>query len=158
MINPLSLAPRTIHLLTSGAFALDGGAMFGAVPKALWQRSNPADEANRITLLCRHWLIDHAYPAGGGISRRILVDTGIGNKLSEKEVRIYRKYYNTEKVPGTHIAPHTLDMAAMWAVLTRLEEPKKHNLSLLQKLKLYDGKTLPGFTQDNITNSTKAIE
>ncbi len=45
---------------------------------------------------------------------------------------------------GKHIAPHTLEMAAMWAVLTRLEEPKKHNLTLLQKLKLYDGKTLPG--------------
>ncbi len=40
-----------------------------------------------------------------------------------------------------HIAPHTLEMAAMWAVLTRLEEPKKHNLTLVQKMKLYDGKT-----------------
>ena len=38
----------------------------------------------------------------------------------------------------------------MWAVLTRLEEPKKHQLTLLQKLKLYNGKTLPGFTEDNI--------
>ena len=43
----------------------------------------------------------------------------------------------------------------MWAVLTRLEEPKKHNLSLLQKLKLYDGKTLPGFTEDNIKELRK---
>ena len=38
----------------------------------------------------------------------------------------------------------------MWAVLTRLEEPKKANLTLLQKLKLYNGKTLPGFTEDNV--------
>ena len=43
----------------------------------------------------------------------------------------------------------------MWAVLTRLEEPKKHNLTLLQKLKLYDGKTLPGFTEDNIKELRK---
>jgi hypothetical protein len=43
----------------------------------------------------------------------------------------------------------------MWAVLTRLEEPKKHNLTLLQKLKLYDGKTLPGFTQDNVKELRK---
>ncbi len=43
----------------------------------------------------------------------------------------------------------------MWAVLTRLEEPKKHNLSLLQKLKLYNGKTLPGFTEDNIKELRK---
>ena len=43
----------------------------------------------------------------------------------------------------------------MWAVLTRLEEPKKHNLSLLQKLKLYNGKTLPNFTEDNIKELRK---
>src|SRR5688500_5432518 len=41
-------------------------------------------------------------------------------------------------------------MAAMWAVLTRLEEPKNASLSMLQKLKLYDGKTLPGFTEENV--------
>ena len=43
----------------------------------------------------------------------------------------------------------------MWAVLTRLEDPKKHQLSLVQKMKLYDGKTLPGFTQDNIKELRK---
>ena len=43
----------------------------------------------------------------------------------------------------------------MWAVLTRLEPPKKHDLTLLQKLKLYDGKTLPGFTQDNVKELRK---
>ena len=43
----------------------------------------------------------------------------------------------------------------MWAVLTRLEEPKKANLTLLQKLKLYNGKTLPGFTEDNIKELRK---
>jgi hypothetical protein len=53
---------------------------------------------------------------------------------------------STKHVPGKHIAPHTLEIAAMWAVLTRLEEPKKANLTLLQKLKLYNGKSLPGFT------------
>jgi serine protein kinase len=44
-------------------------------------------------------------------------------------------------------------MAAMWAVLTRLEEPKHANLTLLQKLKLYNGKTLPGFTEDNVNRA-----
>ena len=44
----------------------------------------------------------------------------------------------------------------MWAVLTRLEEPKKAKLTLLQKLKLYDGKSLPGFTEDNIKELRKA--
>jgi serine protein kinase len=70
------------------------------------------------------------------------------------EVKIYRKDFNPQTV-RKHIAPHTLEMAAMWAVLTRLEEPKKANLTLLQKLKLYDGKTLPGFTEDNIKELRK---
>ena len=46
----------------------------------------------------------------------------------------------------------------MWAVLTRLEEPKNANLTLLQKLKLYNGKTLPGFTEDNIKELRKEAE
>ncbi len=83
MTSPLRLGPWTIHPLRSGTFALDGGAMFGSVPKALWERTNPADEANRIDLACRHLLIDDG-------QRRILVDTGLGNKLSAKEVRIFR--------------------------------------------------------------------
>jgi len=49
-------------------------------------------------------------------------------------------------------------MAAMWAVLTRLDEPKKHSLTLLQKLKLYDGKTLAGFTEDNIKELRKEAQ
>jgi len=46
-------------------------------------------------------------------------------------------------------------VAAMWAILTRLEEPKKHNLTLLQKMKLYDGKVLPGYTQDTVKELRK---
>ena len=54
------------------------------------------------------------------------------NTVLDHEVRIYEKDYNPEKIRGKHIAPHTIAMAAMWAVLTRLEDPKKHNLSLMQ--------------------------
>lgn len=86
--------------------------------------------------------------------RTIKVDIPYITRWSE-EVRIYRKDYNPERIKGKHIAPHTLEMAAMWAVLTRLEEPKKHNLTLMQKLKLYDGKTLPGYTQDNVKELRK---
>ena len=66
------------------------------------------------------------------------------------EIKIYEKDYNQKKVKGKHIAPHTIEMAAMWAILTRLEPPKNASLTLLQKLKLYNGKTLPGFTEENI--------
>ncbi len=81
--------------------------------------------------------------------RTIKVDIPYNIKLSD-EIRIYERDFNKKKVQGKHIAPHTIEMAAMWAVLTRLEEPKKANLTLLQKLKLYNGKSLPGFTEDNI--------
>ena len=86
--------------------------------------------------------------------RTIKIDIPYITRLQE-ETKIYRKDYNPAKIRGKHIAPHTLEVAAMWAVLTRLEDPKKHNLTLLQKLKLYDGKTLPGFTQDNIKELRK---
>jgi serine protein kinase len=86
--------------------------------------------------------------------RTVKIDIPYITKLNE-EVRIYEKDFNSRQIKGKHIAPHTLEMAAMWAVLTRLEEPKKHNLSPLQKLKLYNGKTLPNFTEDNIKELRK---
>ena len=89
--------------------------------------------------------------------RTIKIDIPYISKLSE-EVKIYEKDFAQDKVPSVHIAPHTLDMAAMWAVLTRLEEPKKAGLTLLQKMKLYDGKMLPGFTQDNVKELRKETE
>jgi serine protein kinase len=70
--------------------------------------------------------------------------------ILKNEIKIYEKDYNSKTVKGKHIAPHTIEMAAMWAILTRLEEPKHAGLTRLQKLKLYNGKTLPGFTEDNI--------
>lgn len=85
--------------------------------------------------------------------RTVRIDIPYVTRLRD-EVRIYERDFNRKKV-RVHIAPHTLEMAAMWAVLTRLEEPKKPNLTLLQKLKLYNGKTLPGFTEDNIKELRK---
>jgi len=81
--------------------------------------------------------------------RTVKIDVPYITKLSD-EIKIYEKDYNPNRLKGKHIAPHTVEMAAMWAVLTRLEEPKKAQLTLLQKLKLYNGKSLPGFTEDNI--------
>lgn len=86
--------------------------------------------------------------------RTVKIDIPYITKLQE-EVKIYTKDYNDRRVRGRFIAPHTLEMAAMWAVLTRLEDPKNQQLSTLQKLKLYDGKTLPGFTQDNVKELRK---
>jgi serine protein kinase len=81
--------------------------------------------------------------------RTVKIDVPYVTRLKE-EIRIYEKDFNPERVKGKHIAPHTVEIAAMWAVLTRLTQPKHANLTLLQKLKLYNGKTLPGFTEDNV--------
>jgi glyoxylase-like metal-dependent hydrolase (beta-lactamase superfamily II) len=71
-----------LRTLSDGAFRLDGGAMFGVVPKPLWEKRVPADARNRISLGMRPLLVQ----AGG---RRILIDAGIGGKMTEKETEIY---------------------------------------------------------------------
>ncbi|TMQ33998.1 MAG: serine protein kinase [Planctomycetota bacterium] len=81
--------------------------------------------------------------------RTVKIDIPYVTRLKD-EIRIYEKDFNADRVRGKHIAPHTIEIAAMWAVLTRLVQPKHANLTLLQKLKLYNGKTLPGFTEDNV--------
>jgi len=86
--------------------------------------------------------------------RTVKIDIPYITRL-DQEIRIYEKDFNPETVPHIHIAPHTLEMASMWAVLTRLEEPKKANLTIMQKLKLYNGKTIPGFTEDNVKELRK---
>ncbi len=78
------------HALDGGRVWLDGGAMFGIVPKPLWERRIPADEKNRIPLAMRCLLIEH----DDGL---ILVDTGIGNKDDEK----FRTIYNVENAGTT---------------------------------------------------------
>src|SRR6266498_3795774 len=72
----------TCHALEAGRQHLDGGAMFGVVPKVLWARRAPADDRNRIPLALRCLLIEH----DDGL---VLIDTGIGNKENEKFIGIY---------------------------------------------------------------------
>ncbi len=72
-----------VHLLNDGFFALDGGAMFGIIPKPLWSKEIPADEQNRIRMSL------HCPLATDG-SDAILVDTGVGERLSEKEREIFK--------------------------------------------------------------------
>jgi glyoxylase-like metal-dependent hydrolase (beta-lactamase superfamily II) len=72
----------TVHAIQAGGQRLDGGAMFGVVPKPLWEKRIPADARNRIQLALRCLLIEH--PSG-----LILIDTGAGNKENEKFKDIY---------------------------------------------------------------------
>ncbi len=86
--------------------------------------------------------------------RTVKIDVPYITKLKD-EIKIYKKDFNSERIRGKSIAPHTVEVAAMWAILTRLEHPKKANISLVQKMKLYDGKTLSGFTEDNVKELRK---
>lgn len=72
-----------LHSINTGLFKLDGGAMFGVVPKSIWQKTNPADNNNMCTWAMRLLLVEEG-------KRLILVDTGIGNKQSEK---FFSHYY-----------------------------------------------------------------
>ena len=82
LLEQLRLGELDISLIQAGGQRLDGGAMFGVVPKPLWERRIPADERNRIALGMRCVLIRH--PSG-----LVLVDTGAGNKETEKFNDIY---------------------------------------------------------------------
>jgi len=86
--------------------------------------------------------------------RTMKIDIPYISKL-EEERKIYERDFNPERITSKHIAPHTIETVSMWAVLTRLEEPKKANLTLLQKLKLYNGQTLSGYTEDNVKELRK---
>jgi glyoxylase-like metal-dependent hydrolase (beta-lactamase superfamily II) len=79
----MKLGQFEIRAVETGRFRLDGGAMFGVVPKVLWSRTNPADESNRIAMAMRA-----LYVEGGG--RRLLVDGGSGTDFGEKMNRIYQ--------------------------------------------------------------------
>jgi len=72
-----------LYPISTGTFKLDGGAMFGVVPKTLWNRHNPADESNLCTWAMRCLLIENG-------NRLMLVDTGLGTKQSEKFFSFYQ--------------------------------------------------------------------
>ena len=74
-----------LYPIEAGNFKLDGGAMFGVVPKTLWSRTNPADQNNMIDIAARCLLIE----AG---NRLLLIDTGMGNKQSEKFFSYYYRW------------------------------------------------------------------
>lgn len=80
-----------LYTVETGNFKLDGGAMFGVVPKTIWQKTNPADANNRIDIAARSLLVEDG-------DRLTLIDTGLGNKQSDKFFSYYHLWGN-----------HTLD-------------------------------------------------
>lgn len=86
-----------LYTINTGFFKLDGGAMFGVVPKTIWQKTNPADANNLCTWAMRCLLIEDG-------NRLILVDTGIGNKQNEKFFSYY--YLHGDDTMDKSLAAH----------------------------------------------------
>lgn len=78
----MKIGKYKLSIIESGNFRLDGGAMFGIIPKPLWQKTNPADEVNRIKLSTRHLILQSE-------SKKIIIETGMGNKWDDKMKNIY---------------------------------------------------------------------
>lgn len=83
----MQIGDYKLHSIQAGLFKLDGGSMFGVVPKILWNRTNPSDESNRIEMCTRVLLLESK-------DKKILIDTGIGHKMSERLNQIYGVDYS----------------------------------------------------------------
>ncbi len=84
----MKIGKYNLHFINSGYFSLDGGAMFGIIPKPLWEKSNPPDINNRIKLATRNLVLTDG-------KKNILIDTGMGNKWDDRSKSIYEIQQNT---------------------------------------------------------------
>lgn len=91
-----------IHAIDTGYFKLDGGAMFGVVPKQIWNRTNPADNNNLCSFAMRSMLIEDG-------NRLILIDTGLGNKQSDKFFSHYHLHGDNTLESSIKKAGYSLD-------------------------------------------------
>lgn len=108
-IPTLELGSFRVHWLRGGRFRLDGGAMFGPVPKVLWRRRYPCDEHNTIPMQASPLLV--VTPEA-----RLLIDTGTGDKLDEKQKRIFRREEApapVEDLARLGLTPEDIDFVVM---------------------------------------------
>ena len=91
-----------VYPIEAGNFKLDGGAMFGVVPKSLWTKTNPADADNMIEMSSRCMLVENS-------DKLILVDTGMGDKQSEKFFKHYKRWGNDNLVKSINSAGFSID-------------------------------------------------
>lgn len=105
----MHIGSYNVSALETGEFALDGGAMFGVVPKTLWSKRIPVDEKNRIDMRLRCLLLE-------GDGRRILIDCGMGRKWDAKMADIYRLDYSRLNLEQS-LAEHNLSPEKITDVL-----------------------------------------
>ncbi|MEB6549549.1 PrkA family serine protein kinase [Heyndrickxia sporothermodurans] len=90
-------------------------------------------------------------------SRIIVMPVPYNLKVTQEE-KIYEKMINESDVANVHIAPHTLKIAAMFSILTRLKEPKRGDIDLIKKMRLYDGESVEGFNSADIDELKKEYQ
>ena len=129
----MKIGKYELKVIETGVFGLDGGAMFGIIPKPLWSKSNPADEQNRVSLNARNLLLVSD-------SRKILIDTGIGSDWDEKFIRNYR-LDQSEKTMSNSFNKHSIKTDEITDVLlTHLHFDHTGGSTYLK-----DGKWIPTF-------------
>ena len=79
----MNIGGYELYSIETSRFSLDGGAMFGIIPKPMWEKEAPADDQNRITMVTRSLLLV-------GHDKKIIIDTGNGDKWQEKLKSIYK--------------------------------------------------------------------
>lgn len=108
MVKLLSEKPK-VYLLSDGVAAIDGGAMFGVVPKVFWEKHYVPDEKNRIDVALNCLLVEVN-------NKKVLIDTGIGNKFEQKHVEIYKIRKQTDLITELKILslePQDIDVVIL---------------------------------------------
>lgn len=129
----MKIGKYNLYALETGFFGLDGGAMFGVIPKPIWELSNSADEMNRVSLITRNLLLVSD-------SRKILIDTGIGENWDEKFKRIYRLDHSSFTMEAALKSAGYKPEEITDVILTHL-----HFDHTGGSTKLYNGKWIPAF-------------
>jgi len=147
-----------IYPLNTGNFKLDGGAMFGVVPKSLWSRTNPADTNNMCSWSMRCLLIEDE-------NRLILIDTGIGDKQSEKFFSYYYLFGEDSLIGNLNKLGFTPDDITdvflthlhFTTVEERLYKPEKTPSNHFLKMQLIGVQSAIGTGQSNLTQEKKLL-
>lgn len=150
MSETSSKLPTRITPIVESRFGLDGGAMFGIIPRPLWSRTNPPDEQNRIEMTSRCLLVEY------GESRRVLIDVGMGERWSEKEKTIYNVHAQDPALThalSTHdLTPEQIDDV----ILTHLHFD--HAGGLLRSAATAQQAQEEGVTRPAFTNATHWVQ
>ncbi|MBK7378348.1 MAG: MBL fold metallo-hydrolase [Ignavibacteriales bacterium] len=128
----MKIGKYKLSLFVSGYFSLDGGAMFGIIPKPLWSKTNPADEQNRVRLATRHLILQSD-------NRNIIIDTGMGNKWDDKSKSIY----NINSTPEPELEPELNNITA--SSITDVLLTHLHFDHTGGSTKIKNGKLIPTF-------------